>query len=263
MIVVDNASDGDDAATLKDMFGGYIDVIKNEKNYGFAEGNNIAIRYALQKSNPDCFLLLNNDTVVDPEMLSILLEAAESDSWIGIVGPKNYYYEDRSRIRSAGGTINWWTGEMHPIGCNQVDMGQFDRTREVDWVTGCALLIKRMTLDSIGLLDTSYFAYYEEVDWCVRAKRNGYKVVYAPQARVWHKTKAAERKTNPVWLYYGTRNRFLFMERNASRLQFLTSSLFFIPRYLVLRTLSLVLQERSIRLLRAFYQAIWAGLTSR
>jgi GT2 family glycosyltransferase len=187
-------------------------------------------------------------------MPQVLVETAESDPGIGTVGPVNHWYEKPTVIRSPGGTIRWWTGDMHNIGCNQVDRGQFGDAKEVDWVAGCALLIKRTTLDSIGLLYAGYFTFFEEVDWCVRARRSKHRVVCTPRAQMWHKSKTGEPKTSPVPPYYWTRNRFPFMKRNASSLQFLMSSLYFIPRYLVLRTLSLLLQERNLNLLGAMYR---------
>src|SRR4030042_7200987 len=116
VVMVDNASEDNDVEVLTDRYGNYIHMIRNDKNYGFAEGNNIGIRYALEHSNPEYILLLNNDTVVHPTFLDKLVETASGDSRIGIAGPKVYSYDQPDRLQSAGGKINWWTGDLSLIG---------------------------------------------------------------------------------------------------------------------------------------------------
>ena len=106
-------------------------IIKNEKNYGFAEGNNIGIRYALGKGI-DYVLLLNNDTVVDQNFLTELVRVAESEEYSGIIGPKLYFYKNKNRIYSVGGRINFWTSEISHIGYNEVDPGHYTQPIDVD-----------------------------------------------------------------------------------------------------------------------------------
>lgn len=205
-------------------------LVKNEKNYGFAEGNNIGMRYALKALNPDYVLLLNNDTVVDKEFLGELVRVAEGDERIGIIGPKIYYYDRRDIIYYAGANINFWL--LHSKGGEgKVDDGQFDNIKEIDAVSGCAILVKSYLLKNVGELDPEYFAYYEEIDWCIRAKRAGYKVVYAPKAIVFHKgAESTGQRFNPIVAYYKTRNLILFMRKNGRRRHWLT----FIPYFMLL-----------------------------
>ena len=204
-------------------------IIKNEKNYGFAEGNNIGMRYALKalNLNPGYVLLLNNDTVVDKKFLEELVKVAESDEKIGIVGPKVYYYDEPKKINSAGAKVNFWTGNCPPIGCYEIDTGQFNETKEVDYVSGCALFIKQEVIKKIGLLNPMYFAYTEEVEWCVRAKKAGYATIYVHKANLWHKVSSISKKIPGFYLYYSTRNKFLFMKKHATRIQFLSFILYF------------------------------------
>ena len=258
VVLVDNGSEGNDAEVLRERFGDYIHLIENDRNYGFAEGNNIGMRYALQSSNPDYVLLLNNDTVVDPGFLSELVEVAESDRSIGIVGPKVYYYYEPNRISCAGANIDWWNVGTWPT--NEVDVGQFDSVEEVDWVSGCALLIKRITLDEIGLLYTGYFAYFEETEWCVKCRKAGYKVVYVPHARVWHKVLSTAAKTGGLFLYYMTRNRFLFMKRNSTKMRFLVYFIHFFLWRLMSSTARLLVLQRDLGQLRTFYKGIYDGI---
>lgn len=222
IIVVDNGSKGNDAEILGEKFKDYVHIIENDRNYGFAEGFNIGIRYAMKNSAPDYILLLNNDTTVAPDFLAEMVKITESDPMIGIAGPKIYFCHEPNKIQSAGAQIDLSKGPPFDIGVNQIDVGQFDEIREVDWVSGCAFLIKRTTIQAIGLLDPAYFAYMEEVDWCVRCKRYGYKVVFIPKAKIWHKGHSAYDKTYSLALYYTIRNQFLFMWKHSRKSQFIS-----------------------------------------
>jgi len=261
VVVVDNGSKGNDIEALKKRFGDYVQIIENDRNYGFAEGNNIGIRYALANLNPGYILLLNNDMVAAPDFLSELVEVAVRDAWIGIVGPKIYYYNQPNRLQSAGGRINWWIGETSLIGVGEIDKGQFDHVNDVNWVIGGGLLIKRQVLERIGLLYQPYFAYFEEADWCTRCKKGGYRVVYVPSAKLWHKGAATTARIGGMRLYYMTRNRFLFMKRNATGLQFACFFVRFFLRDVAFTTVSLLALQRDLKSLAKFYTAICAGIS--
>ena len=261
VIVVDNGSEGDDAKVLREKFSDYVHVIENDKNYGFAEGCNMGLRYALENSKLDYVLLLNNDTVVAPDFLTELVRAAESDPSIGIVGPKICFYGEPNRIQSAGGQINWWTGEAPLFGCTQIDSGQFDEMKEVDWVMGGALLIKCETIEEIGLLYAGYFAYFEEAEWCAKAKKAGYKVIYAPRARLWHKRRLAVDRIDGFRLYYMTRNRFLFMKRNSTKLQFISFFVQFFLRNFPLTLVLLLVRQKDLKLLPRYFKGIYHGIS--
>ncbi len=207
-------------------------LIKNDKNYGFAEGNNIGIRYALDTLNADHILLLNNDTVVDKNFLSELIEVIESRPHIGFVSPKTYYYDFNNRndvINFAGGSLSMFKGHSQSIGVNEVDRGQYDDIKTVEYVEGSCLLAKREVLEKIGLFDTKYFAYWEEADLCTRGFKSGYKSVYVPKARIWHKVSAST--DDPTKIYYYTRNKFWFMEKYANKSEYISFLLLFFGFY--------------------------------
>ncbi|MEN6292102.1 MAG: glycosyltransferase family 2 protein, partial [Methanobacterium sp.] len=128
-------------------------LIKNDINVGFAEGNNIGIRYALNNLNSDYILLLNNDTVVDKEFIVEMLKVSENDNEIGITGPKMYYYDSPNQIWFAGGKISWKFCRGLNIGNHEVDLGQYDNVARVEFISGCAFLIKKEVIDRIGMLD--------------------------------------------------------------------------------------------------------------
>ena len=235
VVVIDNGSKGNDAEIIRKKFGNFVCVIQEEKNLGFAGGSNVGIRWALC-SGAKYVLLLNNDTVVDPNFLTELVNISQNDTQIGIVGPKIYYYEQPNRIYSAGGRVNFWTGNAPRIGIREIDDGRFDNIEEVDYVCGCALLIKEKTIKTIGLLSEIYFAYYEETEWCQKARKAGFKVVYVPKARIWHKSHYTKTSSaNALTIYYMTRNRFLFVKRNSNALQFVVFNLFFLMTDLLIQ----------------------------
>ncbi|MFC1848269.1 glycosyltransferase family 2 protein [Chloroflexota bacterium] len=257
VIVVDNGSAENDVSNLRERFGDYIHLIENDRNYGFAEGNNIGMRYALSNINPGYILLLNNDTVVSPDFLTQLVDTAKNQGDIGIVGPKIYSYNEPNIISFIGTSIDWWHVGTWPI--NEIDVGQFDEVREVDVVIGCALLIKRETIERIGLLYAGYFAYFEESEWCIQCQKAGYKIVYAPSAIIWHKLSATVSRAEGLYLYYMTRNRFLFMRRNATRIRLIT----FILRFFlwdVLWTTAAMLRHRDLKSLQVFYNGVIDGI---
>jgi len=219
VVVVDNDSKGDDVKVLREMFGEYIHIIENNKNYEFAEGNNIGMRWALKKGI-DYVLLLNNDIIVDPEFLSEMVKVAENDQQIGMVGPKIYFYDNPDKIWFAGGNISMWRCKTWHTGKGEIDDGQYDSLQEVDYITGCALLVKREVIEKIGMLDPDYLSYYEDTDWCIRAKQHGYKIVYVPTAKLWHKggTSTGGGHTSYDSLFRAKRkgrNVLLFMRKNA------------------------------------------------
>jgi len=217
VIVVDNCSDGNDAEVLRKRFGNYIHLICNDKNYGCGEGFNAGIRHVLKDSNSDYILLMNNDVVVDPGFLDYLVEIAESDEQIGIVGPKIYYHDHHERndvVWSAGGKIRWWAPKIpHQLGQNDSDVSRYQTTTAVDWISGAVLLFKRCLAEQVGLLAPWYFLGHEDVDYCLRAKKHGFRIVYVPSARVWHKVAASAKKAHityadPAAYYHFVRQHF-------------------------------------------------------
>lgn len=181
-------------------------LIKAESNNGFSEGNNIGIKYALKSLNPDYILLLNNDTIVDKKLLELAL-LAKKDKRIGIFGPKINYYEPHNKIFSIGGKINSVTGNNYAI-------TSMNKKYKIDYISGCAIFIKREVFEKIGLLPTEYFMYSEELDYCENAKRNNFMILNYLEATVWHKISASS--DNAFVKYYRTRNRFIFMKKYSS-----------------------------------------------
>lgn len=212
-IVVDNGSTDGTPMAVRRQFSS-VTVLENRENLGFAAANNRGIRHALARG-ADYIWLLNNDTVVAPDCLSALLAVAEGDPKIGMVGPKIYYYDTPDRLQSAGGWISWHPFGIRLIGEGEADHGQYDQIREVDFVSGCALMAKRQAIEATGVLDPDFFAYYEDPDWGVRMQHAGFRVVYVPQARVWHKGCVSSDNNLPLRDYYNHRNQLLFVRKHG------------------------------------------------
>jgi GT2 family glycosyltransferase len=214
-------------------------LIRNEQNYGFAEGCNIGMRYALAAVDPEYILLLNNDTVVDPGLLTEMIRVGESDKGIGILGPKILYYDFNGRndvIWYAGGAINpWYELVFFHVGIGEADKGQYDSVEETEWCTGAALMLKR-ELAGTSLLNPAYTFGAEDVEFCMDARSRGYKIIYVPTAKVWHKVGAS-------WKKLGRRigrdvvGYFYFVKKNFSRAVYAYHVLLFIalvlPRWAV------------------------------
>lgn len=185
-------------------------VLKNEINSGFTGGSNLGIRFAMKFLNPNYFLILNNDTVVDKRFLTYLIEVGESDEKIAVVGPKIYYYYEPEIIQSMGLFINPWKYQIRcPINYES------DATIKADLINGAVILIKKSTIDTVGFFDTDYFVYVEETDYCIRVKKHGLYTVCAPKSKVWHKIYSSSGgEVNPNLLYYWTRNIILFYKKN-------------------------------------------------
>ncbi len=216
ILVLDNASQDGTPTAVRAAFPD-VTVIENGANLGFAAGNNVGLRYALTRGY-DYALLLNNDTEVAPDFLSQMITTAESDSMIGVVGPMIYYHAQSDVIWSAGGRIDWRRGTSTMRGIGEGDRGQYPLSTEVDFVTGCALLIRREALERAGLLDERFFMYYEETEWCVRIRRAGFRILHEPTAHLWHKIPLADRVDKPSVAYYMTRNRLLFLRTTGGGL---------------------------------------------
>ncbi len=214
VVVVDNASQDGTPAVVREAYPRVV-VIENGANLGFAAGNNAGLRYALAQGY-DYALLLNNDTEAAPDMLTELVHAAEADPCAGAVGPIIYYHAAPTRVWSAGGWIDWEQGISRMEGEIE-DRGQFMATREVDFVTGCAMLLRRAALKRAGLLDERFFMYFEETEWCVRARRAGFRILFAPRAKLWHKIPLNARFDKEYLAYYMTRNRLLFLRATGAQ----------------------------------------------
>jgi GT2 family glycosyltransferase len=212
VLVVDNASTNDSVARIREACPD-VEIIEIDRNLGWAGGSNVGIRMAMA-GGAAYIWLLNNDTVVDPQALAAMVERAEQDPRVGVVGSKICYDACPQVLWSAGGEIRWWQGgATRHRGQDHISGPEYEVARPVHYVTGCSLLTSFDVIRRVGLLPEEYYLYYEETEWCLRVWRAGLKVVYEPQSVVYHKVSRSSTASPALLEYYLTRNRLLFVRR--------------------------------------------------
>jgi len=223
IIIVDNGSTDN---SLDEFRKSKTEVIDVGRNLGFAAGNNLGIRYAMD-NNADYILILNNDTFVDKNLVIELLKPMK-DGKVAITSPKIYFakgyefHKDRYKksqlgkvIWYAGGEIDWKNVLGKNIGVDEVDKGQFEEEKEIEFATGACFLAKSEALKQAGLFDERYFMYLEDTDLCIRLRKKGWKIIYVPKAIIWHKVAQSSGIGSNLNDYFISRNRLLFGFRYA------------------------------------------------
>ncbi|MEM4214996.1 MAG: glycosyltransferase family 2 protein [Candidatus Pacearchaeota archaeon] len=219
VLLVDNASTDDSVDFVKKRYQNKIKskklkLILNDKNYGYAEGNNRGIKYA----TGTFILFLNQDTYVDKDFLSILVEYAKKHKNVGICGPKILDYNNPKLIQSIGGELDFF-GSPYRIKFGEIDTDHTEketRPKIVSWIQGSCLLIKKSLLKKLKYcFDPDFFAYFEEIDLCWRASLVGYDVVVIPKAKIYHK---GNPNISEKLIFYTSRNKVLSFRKNLSPL---------------------------------------------
>jgi GT2 family glycosyltransferase len=211
IIVVDNNSN--DHLADKLQLSKELIFIQSKENSGYTGGNNLGIKEAL-KQKADYILVLNPDTEVEKDTIKILVEKAEKLE-VGILCPK-IYFSDSKTIWFAGGIMDYANVLGSNRGVDEEDTGQFDKDEEMDLVTGACMLVRAEVFEKIGLFDENYFLYYEDTDFCFRAKKAGFKIMYIHNAIVYHKNAQTTKLGSPLQDYFITRNRMLFASKFLS-----------------------------------------------
>jgi GT2 family glycosyltransferase len=217
-VIVDNGStDGSIEAIVK----AYPDVgvIRNAVNLGWSGGSNQGIAWGLAHG-ADYLLMLNNDVWADPAMISRLVEAATKLQDQAVTIPKIYLGSDPTRYWFARGRINFWTGLFSNPAFNLIDDSQFDTALEVEYASGCCMLMPKGIVECVGGFDHGYFSYVEDVEWSIRSRRAGFRIVLCPTAKLWHDVSVTGKKRPAMMRYYLTRNHLWTLRRYASLLQF-------------------------------------------
>lgn len=222
VLVVDNGSSDDSVARLRRYEAPFpFELIETGQNLGFAEGNNVGIRSAMAQG-AEYVLLLNNDTVVDPDFLSAFVRAAQAYPDGAIFSGKIYYFDQPSTFWYAGATWQRDRQYFQHDGIGRVDDGsEYLHVTETDYGSGCAFFMRANALLTTGLLDSKFFLTYEETDLCYRARAAGFKVLFVPDAKLWHKVSASFGGVDsPLQLYFYSRNVLLWAERHLPRREY-------------------------------------------
>lgn len=226
VILVDNASSDNSVKYLTKKYPQH-ELLVNQSNLGYAQGNNVGIQKALENGS-DFVWIVNPDVEVHPKSLTALLAGARNFPQGGIFGSKIYFapgfefHKDRYTKKDigkviwyAGGNMDWGNMEGHHRGVDEVDSDKYNRDLETDFVTGASMFVRSQVYRDIGLLDSRFFLYYEENDFCQRAKAAGWKLMYIPDSIAWHANAQATGIGSGLQDYYITRNRLFFGLRHA------------------------------------------------
>lgn len=207
VIVVDNASLDGSVNYLKGKFPS-VKFIENKTNLGYAGGNNVGIKIA----QGDYILILNNDTVLDKDFL---LEMAKRTNVADVIGAKNYYFDKKDIFWAVGSKVNEWTLRARLIGNKEKDEGQYDRDLYYHAV-GSAIFANTKVFKKVGVFNESYFCYFEETEWQTRVLKAGFKIGFAPKAKLWHRVAySSGGGRSPFSTYYLIRNRAYYLSKWA------------------------------------------------
>ncbi len=202
--LVDNGSQDETAKQVAERFPS-VRIIQTGRNLGVAGGFNAGIVPALEYGS-DYIFILNNDTVVEHDTLTNLLDEALKNNSFGILMPKILYYDDRHRIWSAGARYRYFPPSIVMIGLNRIDEPKYNIPRDLEYAPTCALLISRGVFEKVGLFDDGYFFFYDDWDYSIRVREAGYIIRYVPSARLYHKvsrTIGSTKRTLDFWRIWG------------------------------------------------------------
>ncbi len=225
MIIVDNGSIDETQEKLSEykMPNMSYKFIETGKNLGFAGGNNFGIKDALGRGS-DYMILMNNDLILSKNIIKSLVDLAESDVNIGLIAPKMYFakgyefHKNRYNPKDLGNVI-WYAGGIidrdnvysEHRGVDEVDKGQYDKIQETDFANGACVLVSRKLVEKIGVIDETFFLYWEDADYSESARIAGFKVIYTPDTWLWHMVSASTGSSgSPSNDYFLTRNRLIF-----------------------------------------------------
>jgi GT2 family glycosyltransferase len=216
LLIVDNKSTNESVSVLRSTFQN-TEFIINDHNHGYATGNNKGIEFAI-KMGADYICLLNNDTVALNDFVTPLMNIIKNDEEIAFIGPRIVDSDDFSKTQSLGGTVDFYRGYTPQF----KDLSAVkEELTPVDFISGACLLFRSSLIHEIGFIPDNYFLYFEEVEWALRAKKKGFKVICHTSAIIAHEKQHTERKKTYVNEYYHQRNRVIFVKRNAPIIKFL------------------------------------------
>lgn len=211
IVVSDNASSDGSQDMVRAEFP-EVHLLTREKGLGYAKGASIGLEYLTDQTK--YIFSTTNDVEVDPEMISRLVEYAEKNPDAGVVGTKILFYDRPDVIWHAGGRINPLHGHPRHIGWERKDHPRYDHVRECDYVTGCGFLLRSEALKKAGYFKEDLVFYAEDAELCYRIRENGYRIMFLPSARMWHKVETTLAKNRAVQLQYSTRNSLYLLQRH-------------------------------------------------
>jgi GT2 family glycosyltransferase len=257
IIVVDNGSKTSIPTAWQSKYPA-VKFICSEKNLGFAGGNNLGIKEA----SGDYLFLVNNDTEFTPGLVEKLVEVMDANPAIGMISPKIKYFNDKSLIQYAGYTpMNYYTCRNSCIGLREKDKGQYDHiTGPTSYCHGAAMMVRKEAIEKAGVMNENFFLYYEEVDWCEHIKRAGYQAWVCTDALIYHKESVSVGKKSALKEYFMTRNRILFIRRNAPVFKKIVFLIFF-NLIVAPRNVITYIKNKNYNFIPMLFKAIWWNFT--
>jgi hypothetical protein len=264
-VVIDNASQDDTVAALRAHHPA-LTILESSVNRGYAGGNNAGLRWALERG-ADYVQLINSDTEVTPTMTGELVRVAETDPRIAVVGCRNLLMEDPTRLWGAYSTLTYGPFLVRSDGAGVPDGPHWHAVRDVDAVIGNGYLWSRAALERVGLLDETLFGYHEDVEWCERARRAGFRVVYAGASAIVHRGASSSRpgyaRVFPARYFLG-RNAVRFVRRYATLGQRLRFALLCSGALAARAARALVRRDRqALGQERDYLRGLWGGWRDR
>jgi GT2 family glycosyltransferase len=254
-MVVDNGSQDGSIDYIKNNFPDVM-VLPLPENLGFCRGNNRGMQQALELGFETIFLV-NNDTVLAPDCLAEMMYVLLKDESTAAVCPKIYFMDRPRQLWYAGADFSLWTCRSRYTGWKTEDVGQYADVRPISQATGCAMLVRRSVIEKVGMLNPQYWAYAEDLEWSIRFRREGYRLMFVPTAHVWHADggSAVVDGSQDRRQYFTSRNLLLLCRQHVGGLQlpsFLLGFLFFhVLYYCALRVL-----QRDKRAFLAIFRGI-------
>lgn len=236
----------------ENKFNNPIILIDAKENKGFAAGNNIALKYILNKNDFDYVWFLNNDTIVENTSLNELIIGINKYKNIGAVGSKILYYDNKNLLQNMGTKIKRrsFFNLCEPIinlKQENIDNGQYDSDFEVNDIMGASLLVKKDTLNKIGLMPEEYFLYGEETDWNFNIQKNNYKLMTIYKSKVYHKkSNSTGGDLSDITLYYRTRNQLILNKKYMNIIKYLMFLCFYSLKRIIFAFLKLNKKQRQI-----------------
>ena len=225
VIVVDNASTDNSVEILNDsLHHDNLTIIAANENNGFSAGNNIGIREA-KKRDSDYVLILNNDTVVEPDFIEPLLAGFNADESVGCVISKILYESQRDKIWYGGGTYNPWFCRAGHVNFNKTDAKQ-SVLKPVDFASGCCMMLSDDAIQNVGLMDENYFLYVEDTEYSLRLRKSGYKLMYASDSVIYHKVSSSTQAGSDLSQYYTIRNTLYLGKMYSSLLEKISTTFY-------------------------------------
>jgi GT2 family glycosyltransferase len=264
IFLIDNGSSDDSLKLFSREKSKNLEIINNRINLGFDLANNLVTKNLLDQGF-EYILFLNNDVVVDKKFLDYLVEFLEKNEDVSVVAPKIYDYYHTSELNSANvpGKFNLKVGGGSPFFSSLAEFKNQSIPFEVDYVSGCCFMVKNKMLKKVGLFNKNFFAYGEEIDFALRAKKRGYKFYVIPNSKIWHKGSASSNKISGFKLYYSTRNMIWTERIHSSRIDFVYFILNFIIKKIPKNIYKIICSENKLSNFRKFLNAIADGFFGR